>query len=146
MKLSQIILTLVLLLSTKLFAQVEEVSITKSQDSQSLDSSDIFYIVEEMPIFQYKDSISTEADFQDYIEDNIKIPSNKCKGKAYIQFIVETDGSLNDTNILLGPKKCDGYHDEINRLISSMPKWKPGKHNGKTVRVIKTFEIDFSNN
>ena len=81
-----------------------------------------------------------------YLKDNIKYPSisrqNNSQGRAYINFIVNTDGSITDVEVMKSTN--DVYLDkEAVRVVSGMPKWKPGKQQGKTVRVKYTLPVMF---
>lgn len=71
--------------------------------------------------------------FSKYIKDNYKNPQKDLKGKVYVTFIVENDGSLNNIKIL----KDIGYGtgQEVIRVLKKSPKWTPGKQNNKIVRV-----------
>ncbi|WLD22956.1 energy transducer TonB [Flavobacterium dauae] len=56
-----------------------------------------------------------------------------------LAFVVEKDGSLTDIKV----KGADPHNmgKEAIRVLKSMPKWKPGQHNGKTVRSKFTLPI-----
>ena len=57
------------------------------------------------------------------------------------QFVVERDGTISDVHIARG---VDPYLDkEAVRVVQSMPKWIPGKQNGKAVRVKFTVPVMF---
>ena len=58
-----------------------------------------------------------------------------------MQFIVETDGVITNANVV--KKVSDELDAEAIRVVASMPKWKPGKQNGKAVRVKYTIPITF---
>lgn len=62
------------------------------------------------------------------------------EGKVYIQFVVETDGSL--TNIRCLRDIGHGCGDAAKKVVMGMPKWKPGKTKEKNVR--SQFTIPFS--
>ena len=64
------------------------------------------------------------------------------EGTVYASFIINTDGSLSDAKILKGLGQS--YDDEVLRVISLMPKWKPGKQNGKTVPTLMNIPVKFS--
>jgi protein TonB len=68
-----------------------------------------------------------------------KLPEATLKGKIYISFIVERDGSLTDIKVLrdLG----SGSGKEAVRVINSLPKWVPGTIKGKTVRSLYALPI-----
>ena len=80
-----------------------------------------------------------------YIAKNIKYPEEAqkkgLKGRVVVQFIVNTDGHLSDFKVLRG---VDPQLDaEALRVIQSMPKWTPGKHEGKIVPVYYTLPVIF---
>ena len=66
---------------------------------------------------------------------------NGTQGRVTVQFVVNRDGSIVDAKVLRG---VDPYLDkEAIRVISSMPKWKPGMQRGKAVRVKYTVPVMF---
>jgi len=73
-------------------------------------------------------------EFYKFISVNYKIPVNfKGNGKIYISFMVETDGSLSEFQVLrdLG----FGAGEEAVRVLKLSPKWIPGKEDDKVVRM-----------
>ncbi|SNR35308.1 energy transducer TonB [Flavobacterium sp. ov086] len=83
--------------------------------------------------------------FDKFIEKNFKIPNNNpaLKGKIYVVFIVEKDGSLSDFRVL----KDIGYETgaEAIRVLKTSPKWTPGKKDNKLVRVLFSMPISVNN-
>ena len=80
-----------------------------------------------------------------YLGANIKYPTISQEmgsaGKVIVQFVVDKDGTITDPTVVRG---VDAYLDkEAIRVISSMPKWKPGVQNGKKVRVKYTVPVVF---
>lgn len=80
-----------------------------------------------------------------YVAKNIQYPAEAqkqgIKGRVICQFIVNTDGSLSDFEVLRGVNpQLDA---EALRVVKSMPKWTPGKHEGKVVPVYYTIPIIF---
>ena len=70
-----------------------------------------------------------------------KAKNNNIHGRVFVGFIVECDGSLSNIHVMRGiDPECD---DEAVRVVSTMPKWNPGKHNGETVRVQYLIYVDF---
>jgi len=64
------------------------------------------------------------------------------KGKVYVQFVVEKDGSITDIKIIRGiGSGCDA---EAKRAVKRMPKWQPGEQRGKPVRVRFVLPVNFS--
>ncbi len=65
----------------------------------------------------------------------------KVQGWVIVQFTVQTDGSVTDVNVLHG---VDASLDrEAVRVVSSSPKWSPGKKDGKPVVVTFTHPVIF---
>ncbi len=109
--------------------------------SQSKEQDDAVYsVVSEQPSFP-----GGMQEMMKFISENRKYPAEaKAKdihGKVIVAFVVERDGSLSNIEILrpLG----SGCDEEAIRLIKSMPKWTPGKQNGKAVRVSFKLPVTF---
>ena len=64
------------------------------------------------------------------------------EGVVFITFVIEIDGSISNIKVLRGIG--GGCDDEAVRVIRLMPKWTPGKQNGKEVRVQFNMPIKFS--
>lgn len=100
----------------------------------------VFDMVEQMPTFP-----GGQSELMSYLGKNIKYPTiaqeNGTQGRVIIQFVVERDGSISDVHVARG---VDPYLDkEAVRVVKSMPKWIPGKQNGKAVRVKFTVPVMF---
>lgn len=67
--------------------------------------------------------------------------NNSIEGKVYVQFFINTDGSVSDPKILRGV--CPVLDEEAKRVVLSMPPWEPGYQKGKRVRVSYTLPINF---
>lgn len=75
-----------------------------------------------------------------FIKENYKIPETAgLKGKIYITFIIEKDGSLSDIKVIRDLKHGTG--EEAIRVLKIVPHWIPGKQNGKAVRVLYSMAI-----
>ncbi|NBU80687.1 MAG: hypothetical protein EBS55_03455 [Flavobacteriaceae bacterium] len=72
-------------------------------------------------------------------ESYFKTFPSEVKGKVYLIFVVEKDGSLSGIKLLRGidPPKAK----ELIRIVQNSPKWSPGKQNGQTVRVLYTVTM-----
>ena len=84
--------------------------------------------------------------FQDFIRNTLKYPDlaleQGIQGVVYCQFFIDKDGSIVDAVIV---KSVHPLLDrEVLRLISRMPKWKPGMVNGEPVRVKFTVPFTFT--
>ncbi len=81
-----------------------------------------------------------------YLQENIKYPrisrENNSQGRTYVQFVVNTDGSIQDVTVM--KSSSDVYLDkEAVRVVEGMPKWSPGMQAGKPVRVRFTLPVLF---
>jgi periplasmic protein TonB len=129
----KILLTLIFLVSG-LFSQSKESGTGKNE---------IFTVVEEMP-----EPPGGIAAFYKYISVNIVYPQKEkeqgISGKAFVKFVIGTDGGIYDVQVLKGVPNCKACDNEALRVIMSYPeKWTPGKQNGKTVKVYYTLPISF---
>lgn len=74
--------------------------------------------------------------FFQYVSENMDYPDgarkNGIQGKVFIEFIVNTDGSISDLRVLKGIG--EGCDEEAFRVMSKSPAWIPGKQDGKIVR------------
>ena len=81
-----------------------------------------------------------------YLAENIKYPelarANGITGKVYLRFVVEKDGRI--TNAKVVRDIGGGCGSEALRVVKSMPKWKPGKVNGKSVRSEFNLPVNFN--
>ncbi|GHA67439.1 TonB family protein [Pontibacter akesuensis] len=64
------------------------------------------------------------------------------EGTVVVTFVVGTTGEITDIQVLKGLGY--GTEEEAKRVISSMPKWKPGKQSGRAVPVRYTLPIRFN--
>ena len=111
-----------------------------SKDDMKPDENDVYQIVEEMP--QYPGG---EEALMEYVSKNIVYPQEAqekgISGRVFVGFIVEKDGSVSEVKVLRGIG--GGCDEEAVRVISGLPKWKPGKQEGKPVRVSYQMPINF---
>ena len=79
--------------------------------------------------------------FNAFVAKNYQAPEEEgLKGKVYVTFVVEKDGSLTDIKVL----RDIGYGTGVEavRVLKKCPKWTPGEQNGKKVRC--TFSLPIS--
>ncbi|MCB0697790.1 MAG: energy transducer TonB [Chitinophagaceae bacterium] len=97
----------------------------------------VFVYVEQMPEPGY--------DLYQFLTDNLVYPEDalkaKIEGRVNVKFIVTTTGDVTGAEVL--KPVHPSLDKEALRVVSSMPKWKPGKQNGKTVNVYFTLPISF---
>ncbi len=100
----------------------------------------IFEYLEEMPEFP-----GGQAALMKWLSKNIEYPpiaaENGIKGRVTVSFVVEPDGSVSNVTVVRG---VDPHLDkEALRVVSKMPKWKPGMQTGKPVRARYQLPIQF---
>jgi protein TonB len=79
--------------------------------------------------------------FYKFVGKNYQTPEEEgLKGKVFVSFVVEKDGSLTDIKVI----RDIGYGTgkEAVRVLKSCPKWTPGEQNGKKVRVLYSLPIN----
>lgn len=98
----------------------------------------IFEVVEQQPQFP-------GGSVNGWLADHIKYPvvaaENGISGRVVVQFVVERDGSVSQVKVVRGVDPS--LDKEAQRVISSMPKWIPGKQNGQAVRSRFTVPVTF---
>ena len=100
----------------------------------------IFQVVELLPEFP-----GGMAELMKYLKKNLRYPQI-CKeqglqGRVIVQFVVNPDSTLSDFNVI---KSVNPHLDkEALRVVSSMPKWKPGEQRGKPVSMRMTLPVTF---
>ena len=128
---SALILLVIVIAPVRANAQDKKGKTTQMRKDTATDDK-IYEVCEQMPIFEGGDAALLK-----YLRENLKYPDNTkdrgVQGRLVIGFIVEKDGSLTDVKVLR-PVDID-LDAEVLRLVKGMPKWIPGRQNGKRVRV-----------
>ena len=126
-------LKVALMMLVLLFSFMTSTAQTKKNDM-------VFDVVEVMPQFP-----GGQIAMLQYLMKNIKYPEQAVKegiqGRVTVRFIVEKDGSISDVKPVLSVHPL--LNKEAVRVVESMPKWSPGKHNGKPVRVRFNLPVMF---
>lgn len=105
---------------------------------QEEEQNKIFEVVEQQPSFP-------GGSVNGWLAEHIKYPvvaaENGIQGRVVVQFVVEKDGSVSQVKVVRGVDPS--LDKEAQRVISSMPKWIPGKQNGVSVRSRFTVPVTF---
>lgn len=110
--------TLTFLISLTCFSQVGDTTETDQK---------LFTSVEKLPEFP-----GGNEQFTNYIRLFLH-NTEMSIGRIVVEFVVETDGALTEIKISKG--LCPQCDAEALRVMRNSPKWIPGEHNGKKVRV-----------
>ena len=106
----------------------------------NVDPNYIYSVVEQMPLFP-----GGELELMKFVHNNLRQPSidDGCQvmGKVICRFIIDIDGSVIQPEVIRSlTLTCD---KEVIRVIKLLPKFIPGKQNGKNVRVWYTIPVTF---
>lgn len=104
------------------------------------DTTRIMDVCDEMPVFPGGQSALVQ-----WLCDNLKYPDeakkNGIKGRVVVVFVVEKDGSVGSAKVFRSVHPI--LDAEALRVVNAMPKWTPGKMQGKPVRVKYTLPLTF---
>lgn len=100
-----------------------------------------FQLVEEKPSFMGGDA----NEFSKWVNQRLVYPEiakeNGVQGRVTLQFTVESDGRVTNVKVLRGVDSS--LDQEAVRVVSSSPRWTPGKQRDRAVRVTYTFPVIF---
>jgi len=108
----------------------------------SIDGKKAFVITEKMPEFP-----GGKEALNKYISSNLQYTSgntDEFQNKVTVSFIIDKEGKVQNVNII-SPKhlfKLTEFEKCVFKLINNMPKWKPGRQNGKRVPVKYVIPIN----
>ena len=116
------------------------VKVVASAPQTVVSDDQTFSVVEQMP--EYPGGMRAGLEF---MARNLRYPTKAQEvgkqGRVIVQFVVRKDGSLSDFKVL---RPVDPWLDaEAIRVISTMPKWKPGMQDRKPVSVKFTLPVTF---
>ncbi len=101
----------------------------------------VYVVVDTMPEFPG----GVEA-LKEYIYQSISYPTEMyekgIEARVVCQFIVNEDGTISDAQIICSEAN-KLFEEEVLRVVYAMPKWKPGRHRGKVVRVAYNVPFNF---
>ena len=98
-------------------------------------------MVEQKPKFNGGDA----NDFSRWVNQRLNYPAicveNGVQGRVTLSFTVQKDGSVSNVKVMRGVDKA--LDDEAVRVVSSSPKWEPGRQRDRAVPVTYTFPVIF---
>jgi periplasmic protein TonB len=105
-----------------------------------IESRQDYELLDAFPSFPGGDSL-----FRQYLKEKIKYPQSAIKngisGKVFASYIVESDGSISNLEILKGlGYGCD---DAVKDALRNMPSWSAGKIKKNHVRVKLVIPVEF---
>ena len=142
--------------------EIVDNDVTVDLDFQSLDDTDVpvdiqeyvrqdvveeeveddpipFVTVEQKPTFNGGDANG----FAKWVNSRLVYPEiakeNGIEGRVTLQFTIGKDGRLQDVKVLNSPD--ESLAQEAVRVVSSSPKWEPGRQRDRAVKVSYTFPV-----
>lgn len=115
-----------------------QIANTKDDETEDKNIPEVFSVYEKIAAFK---------DLKQYIEKNLEYPAKALEtnvsGIAYVQFIVNTDGSVSEAKVVRGlSQECN---EAALKLVQNMPpNWTPAEQNGKKVKQKFTLPIKFN--
>ena len=124
--------------------EVENAVAEKAVNEQASEPQDsrtkVYKSVEQMPEFP-----GGIVEMMKFLQMNIKYPplaaANKIEGRVIVQFIIEKTGEVGDVQVVRSVN--EELDAEAVRVVKSMPKFTPGRQDGKDVAVWFTLPISF---
>ena len=104
----------------------------------------VFNKVEIAPSF-----VGGDKEMMKYLNDNVVFPKEAeekgLEGTVYVDFVIAASGSVREVTVTdaVGEDVDQSFRNEAVRVVSSMPKWVPGRQNGKPVDVNYSLPITF---
>lgn len=121
--------------------QLEDVQYCKEvKQAVPVHSAKVFDVVEVMPMFP-----GGESALMEYLSQQLQLPESAIRdninGRVVVRFRISASGEIADIQVLrsLSPD-CD---QEAIRVVKGMPKWIPGRQNGKPVDTFFNLPIRF---
>lgn len=104
------------------------------------DDDRIYEVVEENAQFPGGDEACRK-----WLAEQLKYPAicleQGVQGRVFVSFVVNKDGSIVDVEIKRSPD--NNLSKEAERVVKSMPKWKPARQGNRTVRSRFTLPVMF---
>lgn len=108
--------------------------------SEKSSNDKVFLVVEQDPTFP-----GGMKAYRKFLGKNLNYPAEakekQIEGNVYITFIVDTDGSLTDFELLRNPG--GGLGEEALRVYMEGPKWIPGMQRNQAVKTKLTARVAF---
>ncbi|CAM1359032.1 Protein TonB [Tenacibaculum sediminilitoris] len=128
--------------------------LTEKLSKEELSIAEKLYYVERVPSFDKCKKAKKNERLDCFNEEMVKhinkhfhypgeAVRNQIQGEVWVRFIIDRDGYV--TNIkTLGPDGGEILNEEAKRVVSKLPRFEPGKNDGKRVPVKYGFPINFS--
>lgn len=116
---------------------------TEDVQGRKLEGTDIYEFVAEMPEFP-----GGESAMMSYLGENIDYPKDcqeeGIEGTVYVSFVIDAEGIPGDIKVVKSPD--ERLSANAAEVVKKMPKWTPGKQDGKNVKVQYSLPIKYQLN
>jgi len=102
----------------------------------TLDGHKVYLVVESWPKF-----VGGETALEKFIQNNISPALRKEGLKVFVSIVIDKYGNVRNPEIQFG--KNEDQINESLRIIKIMPRWIPGRYQGKNVYVRLSIKFDF---
>lgn len=107
---------------------------------EDIENNAVLTFAEQMPEFN-----GGNKSMYEFLGKSIHYPklamTESIEGKVILQFVIDSKGAVNKIEVMKAIG--GGCEEEAIRVVNQMPKWSPGKQNGKPVSVRYTLPIAF---
>lgn len=121
--------------------EIQEYKEAEVEEEEVEEEAIPFQLVEQKPSFNGGDA----NEFSKWVNSRLVYPEiakeNGVQGRVTLQFTVESDGRVTNVKVLRGVDPS--LDKEAVRVVSSSPKWKPGRQRDRAVKVTYTFPVIF---
>lgn len=116
-----------------------EIQKAKFKFKQDTLPNKVFTVVEHLPEFP-----GGSKALREFLDQNVKCPqeAKRQKGKVFVSLIITDQGNVSNAEVMKG--LGHEYDEEAIRVVSSLPKWKPGIQNGIPVNVKYNLIVNFN--
>lgn len=120
-------------------------TLTVAPPLEIIPDNTIYKAVQEMPLFP-----GGEEEMFKFLMKNIIYPEDdkliRNQGTVFVYFVIDKNGLPTDIKVMNPRKGKENLEKEAMRVIGKMPKWIPGKQNGKPALVSFTLPVRFVSN
>lgn len=109
---------------------------------QPVRKDSVYTFVEVAPVFP-----DGEAGLAKYLNKNIRLSERALEEgrfSASVRFVIDTFGCINNIQLMDPGRKPGALEEEVMRVIKMMPAWKPGRHQGRKVKVLFNLPVHIS--
>ena len=115
---------------------------TNSNDKIVKDNEGVYNNAQVMPQFP-----GGQNGLDNYVNNNIDYPQqaidDNTSGTVRVSFVIDEEGKVKNAHLIGNQKLGNGLDEEALKVINRMPSWKPGKVNGKNVKIRLELPISF---